>query len=141
VLRYSCHVGSRRGPDVDYERLLTFRTALRRFLRWSEQEALAAGLTAAQYQLLVVIKGLGDHPGPTVGEIAEELLLRHHSAGELVHRAEAAGLVVGRADPDDHRVVRVSLTPGGEAALRRLAPRHVEEIARLAPLVGRLDHR
>ena len=124
--------------DVDYARLLAFRTALRRFLRWSEQEALAEGLTSAQYQLLVVVKGLGDPPGPTVGEIADELLLRHHSAGELVHRAEAAGLVIGRADPDDHRVLRVSLTDRGEGALRVLAARHVEEIGRLAPLIGRL---
>ena len=127
-------------PDelVDYRRILEFRTALRRFLRWSEAEALAAGLTSAQYQLLVVVKGLGDPRGPTVGEIAEQLLLRHHSAGELAHRTEAAGFVALRSDADDHRIVRVSPTAAGDAALRRLAPRHVEEIARLGPLIGRL---
>jgi len=125
------------ATDVDYERLLAFRTALRRFLQWSEQEALAAGLTSAQYQLLVVIRGLGP-PGPTVGEIAAELLVRHHSAGELVHRAEEAGIVRTHVDAADHRVVRVSLTAQGRAALRALAPRHLEEIRRLAPLIGRL---
>ena len=126
------------ATDVDYERLLAFRTALRRFLQWSEQEALAAGLTSAQYQLLVVIRGMGDPPGPTVGEIAAELLVRHHSAGELVHRAEEAGLVRTHADAADHRVVRASLTGQGRAALLALAPRHIEEIKRLAPLIGRL---
>ena len=65
---------------VQYQELLAFRTALRRFLRWSEQQAAAAGVTGQQHQLLLAIRG-HDGPGaPTVGDVAEHLLLRHHSA-------------------------------------------------------------
>jgi hypothetical protein len=48
--------------DEDYRRLLELRTGLRRFLRWSEQHAQAAGLTPAQHQLLLAIRGHPDRP-------------------------------------------------------------------------------
>jgi hypothetical protein len=48
--------------DADYRHLLEFRTGLRRFLRWSEDQANAQDLTAAQHQLLLAIKG---HPSHT----------------------------------------------------------------------------
>lgn len=66
----------------DFGRLLAFRASLRGFQRWSEDQAGAAGLTHVQYQLLVAIKG---HPGevaPTVGELAEYLMVRQHSVAE-----------------------------------------------------------
>ena len=74
-------------------RLLEFRTGLRRFLHWSEEQARAAGLTAAQHQLLLAVRG--HDGGPTIGEVAEQLLLRHHSAVELVDRAERPGSSCG----------------------------------------------
>ncbi len=79
----------------DFEQLLAFRTSLRRFQRWSEDQARAAGLTHVQHQLLVAVRG---HPGPeppTVGDLAGYLLQRHHSTVELVDRNESAGLVRG----------------------------------------------
>ena len=63
--------------EPDYRALLAFRTALRRFNRWSEAQAEAAGLTAAQHQLLLAVKGHDDSRGPTIGDVAEHLLLRH----------------------------------------------------------------
>ena len=85
----------------DYERLLAFRTGLRRFLSWSGQQAEAAGLTPAQHQLLLAVRGHPDRRGPTVGEIAGYLLVRHHSAVELIDRAVAAGLVSRQTDSED----------------------------------------
>jgi DNA-binding MarR family transcriptional regulator len=124
--------------DVDYPQLLSIRTALRRFLRWSDDAAQAEGVTPAQYQLLVVVRGLVDDGPPSVGQIAGQLLLRHHSASELVHRAEESGLVRTRPDREDHRLIRVALTGRGERVLTHLAPLHVEELARLAPLIAGL---
>jgi len=77
-----------RLADEDYRRLLELRTGLRRFLRWSEEEAAAEDVTPAQHQLLLAIRGHGDRRRPTIGEVAEHLLLRHHSAVGLVDRAE-----------------------------------------------------
>lgn len=119
--------------DDDYRRLLAFRTGLRRYLRWAEERAAEFGLTPTQHQLLLAVRGRTQPGKPTVSDLAAELLLRHHSVVELIDRAEAAGLVHRHQDPDDHRVVRVSLTDLGRRRLRQLAGQHLEELARLAP--------
>ena len=116
--------------DTDYRRLLELRDGLRRFLHWSEGQARAAGLTPAQHQLLLAVRGHGSPP--TIGEVADHLLLRHHSAVELVDRAERAGLVRRRPDPADHRVVRLELTARGARHLATVAAPHREELRRLA---------
>ena len=122
----------------DFERLLGFRTELRRFQRWSEDQAQTEGLTHVQHQLLVAIKG---HPGgtpPTIGDLAGYLLLRPHSTVELVDRAEAAGLVQRTPDPDDGRVVRVGLTEAGDRVLQRLTRVHLERLHELAATLNDL---
>jgi DNA-binding MarR family transcriptional regulator len=116
----------------DYERLLAFRTGLRRFLSWSGQQAEAAGITPAQHQLLLAVRGHPDPRGPTIGEVAGYLLVRHHSAVELIDRAVAAGLVARRADSEDARAVRVVLAPRGRERLERLTASHLEELERLS---------
>ena len=117
--------------ENDYERLLSFRDGLRRFLRWSEEQAASVGLTPSQHQLLLAIKGHGGMP--SVGDVADHLLLRHHSAVGLVDRAASAGLVTRVADPDDQRVVRLRLTALGERKLAALSEAHLEELSRLRP--------
>ena len=119
-------------PDATYGRLLALRTGLRHFERWSESQARAAGLTPAQHQLLLAIRGHGDPRGPTIGEVADYLLLRHHSAVGLVDRADAAGLVSRTRDSEDHRVVRLRLTKTGAERLETLSALHLEELERLA---------
>ena len=123
----------------EYSRLLGFRTALRRFLRWSEDEARAAGVTPAQHQLLLAIKGHRGEAGPTVGEVSEYLVSRHHSVVELVDRAAAAGLVRRERDGEDQRVVRVELTALGERRIEELSKLHLRELTRLTPLLGALE--
>ena len=124
---------SRRITDADYRQLLEFRTGLRRFVRWSEQQAQGAGVSPGQHQLLLAIRGHPDRRGPTIGDVAEYLLLRHHSAVGLVDRAEDAGLVRRRQDRDDHRIVRLQLTARGAETLQRLTAVTLEELARLSP--------
>ena len=123
---------------ADFERLLAFRVGLRRFQRWSEDQARAAGLTHVQHQLLVAVKG---HPGsdpPAVSDLAGYLLLRHHSAVELVDRAEQAGLVRRTPDPRDARLVRVKLTSKGERIVNELTPAHLIELHSLAAVLDEL---
>jgi len=119
--------------DDTYARLLALRTGLRHFERWSEQQARAAGLTPAQHQLLLAIRGHADPRGPTVGEVADYLLLQHHSTVGLIDRGEAAGLVTRTRTEDDHRVVRLHLTEDGAKRLEALSALHLEELERLAP--------
>ena len=119
--------------EAEYRDLLAFREGLRRFLRWSERQAGAAGITPAQHQLLLTIRGFEDPRGPTIGDIAHSLLLQHHSAVGLVDRAVAAGLVRRTPDPADHRVVRLALTEQGRGRLETLSSLHLEELKRLSP--------
>jgi DNA-binding MarR family transcriptional regulator len=127
--------------DAEYAELLDFRTSLRRFLQWSEEQATALGITPAQHQLLLAIrghKGRGANRavGPTIGEVAELLLLRPHSAVGLVDRAVAAKLVERVADSEDQRIVRLRLTPLGARRLRQLAGLHLAELRRMMPAIG-----
>ena len=122
----------------DFENLLAFRTGLRRFLHWSQTQARAVGLTPAQHQLLVAIKGHRGGQDPTISDLAEYLLLRHHSVVELVDRAALAGIVTRFRDAEDGRLTRVALTPDGEARLARLGPAHLDELRNLAPVLDQL---
>lgn len=122
----------------DYENLLAFRTSLRRFLHWSQAKARDAGLTPAQHQLLLAIKGHRGGQAPTVSNLAGYLLLRHHSTVELIDRAKAAGLVERWGDDDDRRLTRVRLTADGEKRLNQLAPAHFDELQYLAPVLDQL---
>ena len=121
--------------DADYRRLLQFRTGLRRFLHWSEEQAERAGLTPAQHQLLLAVRGHDGDLGPTIGDVAGYLMLRHHSAVGLVDRAVKAGLVERQEDAGDRRIVRLRLTSLGERTLQQLSAAHLEEIKRLAPRI------
>ncbi|HEY1739329.1 MAG TPA: MarR family winged helix-turn-helix transcriptional regulator [Acidimicrobiia bacterium] len=123
--------------DRDYQALSGFRTELRRFLHWSEEQARQAGLTPAQHQLLLAVRGHGDDDGPTVGDVAEALLLKHHSAVGLVDRAARAGLIKRRRDAKDHRIVRLRLTADGSRRLSQLSRSHLAELRRLRS--GALD--
>lgn len=124
--------------DQDYRRLLAFQTRLRRFQRWSEEQALEAGLTPSQHQLLVAVRGHPDRRGPTIGDVAGYLAIRHQSAVELADRAQAVGLIERHPDPQDQRVVRLILTPLGEQRVAYLAASHLEELRRLEPLLRAL---
>jgi DNA-binding MarR family transcriptional regulator len=124
--------------DEDYRRLLELRAGLRRFLSWSEEQARAAGVTPAQHQLLLAIRGHGGERGPTIGDVAGYLLLRHHSAVGLIDRAEAAGLVVRGPDPDNPSAVRLRLTEAGSRRLEALSELHLAELEHLAPTMHAL---
>jgi DNA-binding MarR family transcriptional regulator len=124
--------------DKDYERLLAFRTRLRQFDHWSREAAGELGLTHAQHQLLLAIRGHGGADGPTIGDVAEALLVKQHTASGLVDRTQTLGLVTRVRDPDDHRRVHLRLTRKGKDVIKKLTAVHLEELRRLAPWLGRL---
>jgi len=122
----------------EYETLAAFRYALRRFIRFSEGAAQAAGITAQQYQALLAIKGFPARDKITVGELAERLQLRHHSAVGLIDRLVAEKLVVREPSAEDRRQVLVQLTSRGEAVLEKLASVHREQLKRIGPEISQL---
>lgn len=125
--------------DADYANLARFRYLLRGFFEFSEAAARREGLTPAQHQLLLAVRGHAGPDAPNVSDIATALYLKHHSAGELVARTEAAGLVRRVPDPTDARQHRLALTGAGEAVLDALTSTHRDELTRLrTDLIGLL---
>lgn len=95
-----------------------------------------------QHQALLAIKG--SRPGAPgrrglyVGEIAERLLVRPHTAAELVNRLERLDLVSREPDAADGRRVEVVLTDKAERILASLSASHLEELRAMRPLLTRL---
>ncbi|MDN5745829.1 MAG: MarR family transcriptional regulator [Nocardioidaceae bacterium] len=125
--------------DAQYERLLAFRTALRRFDQWSREAAEEHGLTHTQHQLLLAVRGSDTVDGPTVGEVADALFIRHHTATELIDRAQQLGLVRRTRSTIDARRVQLQLTDQGHEVLGALTAVHLEELRRLGPMLAPLD--
>ncbi|BCH01513.1 MarR family transcriptional regulator [Mesorhizobium sp. 131-2-5] len=123
---------------ADYQRLSEFRYLIRRFLEFSQLQAEDAGLTPRQHQALLAIKGYPGGGSVTVGDLAERLRIRHHSAVELINRLSDAGLVVRDQDKDDHRRVLLRLTERADDCLAELSAAHLDELSRIEPMLRRL---
>jgi DNA-binding MarR family transcriptional regulator len=130
--------------EADYRRLAQFRYALRQFLHFSDDAAAHAGLSPQQYQALVVVRGFAGEGPPSVGDLAEWLLIEHHSAVGLVDRLAAAGLIVRGKEVADGRRVTLVLTEKAQELLAGLVDAHRAELRRLIPLIkpllSELDH-
>ena len=123
---------------ADYQRLSEFRYLIRRFLEFSQVQANEAGLTPRQHQALLAIKGYPGGGPVTVGDLAERLRIRHHSAVELVDRLSEAGLVTREQDKADQRRVLLQLTPLADDRLADLSVAHLDELSRIEPMLRRL---
>lgn len=122
----------------DYEALAQFRFQVRSFLAFSESAAEQAGLTPQQHQALLAIKGFAGKDGASVGDVARFLLIRHHTAVELVNRMARLKLVSRGADPADARRVLVHLTARGEQKLRALSRIHLKELRAASPVLSKI---
>jgi DNA-binding MarR family transcriptional regulator len=117
---------------ADYRILAEFRHLLRRFLVFSEDAARQAGLAPQQHQALLAIKGF-EAAAPTIGDLAQQLVIKHHSAVGLVDRLVKAGHLKRRQDASDRRRVTLALTASGERLLADLSSAHREELRMLTP--------
>lgn len=120
--------------DADYAALSDFRAALRGFLAFSEARAMEVGLSPQQHQALLAIRGAPAGQA-TIGYVAERLILKPHSASELVSRLEALDLIARRPSEEDRRRTLLALTDRAEVILAALSATHREEIRRLKPLL------
>jgi DNA-binding MarR family transcriptional regulator len=127
--------------QAQYETLAAFRYALRRFIHFSETAAETAGLTPQHHQALLSIKGFPGRDQLTVGELAERLQLRHHSAVGLIDRLVLEKLVARAPSNKDRRQVFVQLTGRGEATLAKLSFLHQEQLKHIGPELSQLLER
>jgi DNA-binding MarR family transcriptional regulator len=127
-----------RPSQAEYEALSEFRYLIRCFLEFSQDAARAAGLAPAQHQALLAIRGFPADHAVTIGDLAERLRIRHHSAVELVDRLFKAGLVTRVSDDHDHRRVLLRLTDLAEEHLAALSTAHLDELSRLEPSLKKI---
>jgi DNA-binding MarR family transcriptional regulator len=118
---------------ADYQSLAELRHQIRCFLHFSEEAARNSGIEPRQHQLMLALKGLPDGVRPRVGELAERLQIKHHSAVELVNRLASGGYVRRIPGEQDRREVLLSLTSKGEKILRELSIHHKAELKMQGP--------
>lgn len=121
--------------DDDYRALGDFRRAIREFLAFSQEGAQEHRLTAQQHQALLAIRAHAG-PGPiTLGELAECLLIKSHSAVGLVTRLEQRDLVLRRPCAEDRRVALLELRPRGAEILEAISIRNLGKIGHAAEIL------
>ena len=130
--------GAATPTAADYRALAGFRHALRKFLAFSEEAAREVGLTPQQHQALLAIIGSPEPDAVTVGGLAERLLLKHHSAVELVDRLVELDLLKRSKDPADRRRVILKLTGKARGLLVSLSATHLQELRRIRPVLATL---
>jgi DNA-binding MarR family transcriptional regulator len=118
---------------LDYQALAEFRYQIRRFLHFSELALQKAGIERQQYQFMLAVKGVPEGGRPRIRDLADRMLIQHHSAVELVNRLEAGGYVRRERGVQDKREVLLELTPKGERVLSELARHHHNELSNAAP--------
>jgi DNA-binding MarR family transcriptional regulator len=124
--------------EQDYRLLFELRRSIRRFLRFSEEAARAQGIEPQQHQAMLAIRANQDQGFARIGDVAEWLQLRHHSAVELIDRLAGRGLVERWRDDDDRRFVNVRLTRDGEQVLAELTRHHQAELRKAGPALARV---
>src|SRR5215470_12522361 len=101
----------KRISPSEYQAMAELRHRIRLFLREGDAAARAAGLEPQQYLMLLAIRGMPDGSAAKIQSLADSLLIRHHSAVELVDRLEKHGYVRRTRGREDRRQVLVSLLP------------------------------
>ena len=122
----------------DYARLAAFRGAVREFLRFSEEAAAQAGLTAQHYQVMLILRACPEGSRVTINDLAHHLLIKHNSAVGLVDRLVREKLVVREPSEADRRKVELRLSARGRQVLAKLAGMHRRELERIGPLLKQL---
>ena len=112
-----------------------FRYELRRFLRFGEEVARAAGVTAVQHHLMLHTQGFPGRDWASIGELAERLQTQPHGVVALVTRCEEAGLVRRRDNAEDGRIVEVHLTAKGRRLVASVAAQHQAQLGALAVVI------
>jgi DNA-binding MarR family transcriptional regulator len=124
--------------EIDYRSLAAFRYHIRKYLAHSENAARSAGLEPRQYELLLALRALSDGERPTIGALAEQLHLRHHSTVELVNRAEQKDLVRRKRMAENRSYVLVEITSKGARALDKVLGDRLKELRAAGPTLAKI---
>ena len=125
----------REFSDAEYEVLAEFRHQIAIFLRRRTMAAKSAGLEPKQYQLMLAVKGFGASKPPTIGELATQLQLYHHSTVELVDHLEKRGFIYRERNERHRSFVFVRIAPKGESILRKIVASRKVDLKKAGPVL------
>jgi DNA-binding MarR family transcriptional regulator len=108
---------------------------MRQFIAASEKINHSAGITQQQYQAMLAIK-TWTYESMSMKDLADQLLLTHHAAVQLVNRLAKSDLAQREPSEEDRRSVLLRLTPKGAALLDQLAAAHMTEMLRQEPMLA-----
>ena len=84
---------------------------------WIQERSAPLGLLAGSYPFFF---HLSHHPGQTQEELSRRIMIDKAFTARVVRRLEEEGYLLREPDPRDKRILRLSLTPTGEAMVPRL---------------------
>jgi DNA-binding MarR family transcriptional regulator len=114
--------------SAEFRALAEMRYRIRLFLKEGDASARKAGLEPQQYLMLLAIRGLAPEMPAKIQTLADRLVLKHHSAVELLDRLERRGYVKRTRARQDRRQVLVSLMPRGEKILETVVQQRISEL-------------
>jgi DNA-binding MarR family transcriptional regulator len=140
------HVQRASLPDED-RAFIALQKAADKLALQVEQLLKANGLTAAQYNVLRILRG-AEPDGLPCSSISERMISHDPDMTRLLDRMEKRNLITRQRQSDDRRVVKTRITSGGLELLKKLDP-HVRELhqrqfahmgaSRVKTLAGLLD--
>lgn len=132
---------------MDADEIARLRIALARISRFVDRQVSGDGMTRTQLSVLASTARWGPIG---LSNLAELEGVNPTMLSRIVGKLEAAGLLSRLPDPDDHRAVRVEVTPEGRALQDRLRgertrlfaehvdtlpPERAEELATALPII------
>ena len=130
--------GRHKLTDAEYVALGEFRWSMRQFLQFSDEGAREQGISAQQHQALLAIRS---HTGPeamTIGGLAERLLIKNHSALELVARMAERDLVERRLSEEDRRRILVHIRRRGVGILQDMSLPNLRQLSETADILAEI---
>lgn len=101
--------------------LVEFWSCVQHFLDVRRQAGLRAGLSSAQYEMLLAVRGFREPGEPYITAVAKQLVIRQRVAARVVKRLMGQGLLHARPSAADRRTHILQLTAKGKRLLDRLA--------------------
>jgi len=95
-----------------------------------------SGMETAQYRVLGVLMKSGSQP---ISEIGRALYISKPYMTVLIDSLMEKGWIEREQDPDDRRVILVSITPNGKKHLRRAFEVYREDVKTLLSGLGKSD--
>jgi DNA-binding MarR family transcriptional regulator len=101
--------------DSNYNLVMLLGLTINTIVKSIQQQVADSGLTAAEYELLILADELGDEAIPA--ELSRLLLRKPPATTTLLNRMEKTGFVKRKAYPDNKKVKIVTITEKGQEAL------------------------